>query len=113
MKNFDEVIIFNKKTFSDLLKEIYNNSVSRNKEIKDLIAELPPMDDMAAANVYGPIITGLVREDIKNDENLLKLAGIVSRLMNSNNGEDDGNITEAEKEQLLAEANKLISDIKQ
>ena len=48
---------------------------------------------------------------VKNDEQLIKMATIIQRVIN-NNTTDDGNfgISEEEKNQLLAEMDKLQAD---
>ena len=49
---------------------------------------------------------------VRNDEQLIKMATIVQRVINSSSGEDSLGITEDEKNQLMEELEKLNSDFK-
>ena len=44
---------------------------------------------------------------VRNDEQLIKMATIVQRVVNNSNNEDSLGITEAEKEELIAELDRL------
>ena len=44
---------------------------------------------------------------VRNDEQLIKMATIVQRVVNNSNNEDSLGITEAEKEELMAELDKI------
>ena len=44
---------------------------------------------------------------VRNDEQLIKMATIVQRALNNSSGEDALGITEEEKEELMAELDKL------
>ena len=49
--------IFKGKTFSDLLKEIYDNSTKKEKQINSLIQELRPLvKNIGDATVIVPLI---------------------------------------------------------
>jgi altronate dehydratase len=95
--------IFEGKTFSDLLKNIYDNSSKKEKQIKDLISSLKPMViDTQSALMVVPLIKEYLDVSVKNDDSLIKIAGIVQRAMaNSSNGSDDFVLSESEREQLL------------
>jgi hypothetical protein len=41
--DFNNITIFGKKTFADLLKEIHTNSSNKEKEIRILINNLKPL----------------------------------------------------------------------
>ena len=49
---------------------------------------------------------------VRNDEQLIKMATIVQRVINNSGGEDSLGITEDEKNQLMEELEKLNSDFK-
>lgn len=101
--NFDQVMWGNKK-FSDLLKDIYSNSKEKEKQIKDLIETLKPLvTDAQSALMIVPLIAEHLNVSVKNDEQLVKLAGIVQRAMSSSVDDAAGFIlSEAEKEQLFS-----------
>ena len=102
MGNLDKKI-FDKKKFSDILKEIYDNSKKKETQISVLISELRPLvKDIGDATLIVPLIKEYLEIGVKNDEQLIKMAAIVQRLINSENtGEDNFGISEAEKQALL------------
>ncbi len=109
--DFNSIVLFNKKTFADLLKEIYDNSKNKSKSIKLLLESLPVIVDIGTANTVGPLVVGLIKEDVKNDENLIKLAGLIQRIVSTSNPESDEILTDEEKQQLMGEANSLVKKI--
>ena len=108
MGNFDKKI-FGKKSFSDILKEIYDNSKQKEKQISVLISELRPLiNDIGDATLIVPLIKEYMELGIKNDEHLIKMSAIVQRAMNTNGEGDDAlGITEDEKQALLDTLDKM------
>ena len=83
--------IFEGKTFSDLLKNIYDNSSKKEKQIKDLISSLKPMVvDTQSALMVVPLIKEYFDVGIKNDEQLVKLAAVIQRIISRQNESSDG-----------------------
>ena len=69
--------IFGKKTYSDLLKEIYDNQKKKETQISALINELKPLiSDIGDATMIVPLIKEYMELGIKNDEALIKVATI-------------------------------------
>lgn len=83
--------IFKNKKFSDILEEIYDNSVKKEKQIKALIQELSPLiTTPQQAAIIVPIIKEYLEIAVKNDEALIKMATIVQRVLaNNKSGVDD------------------------
>ena len=107
MGNLDNVI-FGKKKFSDILNEIYDNQKKKEKQISGLISELKPLiSDIGDATLIVPLIKEYMEIGVRNDEQLIKMATIIQRALNNSSGEDSLGITEAEKEELIAELDKL------
>ena len=101
-------IIFGKKKFSDILGEIYQNQKKKETQISGLISELKPLvSDIGDATLIVPLIKDYLEIGVRNDEQLIKMATIVQRALNNSSGEDALGITEAEKEELMAELDKL------
>ena len=102
MGNLDKKI-FGKKKFSDILSEIYDNSKKKEEQISVLISELRPLvKDIGDATLIVPLIKEYLEIGVKNDEQLIKMATIVQRVINSENtGEDNFGISESEKQALL------------
>ena len=96
--------IFDNKNFSDLSKEIYENSKLKKTQIDLLIQEvhgyIQGIEDIA---IVGPVLKELFDVAVKNDDNLLKLATVIQRIM-SKHSTDDSDISllsDAEKEELI------------
>lgn len=103
-------VLFKDKTFSSLLEDIYKNANRKEKEIKALIDQLKPMiQEPGDAMMLVPLLKEYMELAIKNDDALIKMAGIVQRGMNSvSNNDDSGMLSERDKELLFQE----ISGIK-
>jgi hypothetical protein len=100
--------IFGKKKFSDILEEIYNNQKKKEEQISTLISELKPLiQDIGDATLVVPLLKDYLEISVKNDEQLIKMATIIQRAVQSE-GFDDENfgMTEDEKHQLLEEVKK-------
>ena len=97
--------IFDGKNFSDLSKEIYDNSKLKKTQLDLLIQEvhgyIQGIEDIA---LVGPIIKELFDASIKNDDNLLKLATVIQRIMNkqADTVDDTSLLSEDEKEELMS-----------
>jgi hypothetical protein len=104
-------VVFGKKKFSDILSEIYDNQKRKEKQISGLIAELKPLiSDIGDATLIVPLIKEYLEIGVKNDEQLIKMATIIQRALNSSSGEESLGITEEEKQQLMEELEKINSD---
>ena len=109
-----EFELFPGKNLSGLFEDIYNNQINKKKHISEIIHELRKMvrhaGDMA---VIGPIIKDLIDTSVRNDDQLVKLATIAQRIIASNQKSEGetGFLTEAEREQLLAEIEQVQDDI--
>ena len=106
--------IFGSKKFSDILEEIYNNQKKKEEQISTLISELKPLiQDIGDATLVVPLLKEYLEISVKNDEQLIKMATIIQRAVQSDGGDDDNfGMTEAEKQQLLDEVKKYGEDKK-
>lgn len=78
---FAEIELFEGKSYSDLLKEIYDNSVEKRVQIKDLISSLTPLvEGIGDATLLVPLIKEYLEIGVKNDDQLVKLAQLVQRI---------------------------------
>lgn len=76
-----ETVVFGKKTVSDILKEIYDNSRKKDSQINALIGELKPLvDSIGDATLVVPMIKEYIEVGVKNDEHLIKMVALVQRL---------------------------------
>ena len=101
--------VFGKKTYSNLLKEIYDNQKKKEGQIAALISELKPLiQDIGDATMIVPLIKEYMELGIKNDEALIKVATIFQRIFANEGTEENGfGISEEEKDQLLKEITNL------
>lgn len=101
-------IVFGDKKFSDILNEIYDNQKKKEKQITGLISQLKPlMASIEDARAIVPLIKEYLEIGVKNDEQLLKMATIIQRVLNNSSSEDTLGISDEEKQQLMAELEKL------
>jgi len=108
-----ENIIFSNKKFNDILEEIYNNQKKKEKQISTLISELKPLiNDIGDATLIVPLIKEYLEIGVKNDEQLIKMATIIQRMLNNTQTDNGFNISEEEKAQLLAEIGKIHEENK-
>jgi hypothetical protein len=111
--DFNTITLFGKKTFADLLKEIHTNSSNKEKEIRLLIDNLKPFITSAGdAVIIVPLIKDYLDVSVKNDDLLIKMAGIVQRAMNSNQGSDELLLSDSDKEMLFQSMNELDAQVK-
>ena len=97
----------------NILSEIYDNQKKKEKQISGLISELKPLiSDIGDATLIVPLIKDYMEIGVRNDEQLIKMATIVQRVINNSSGENSLGITEDEKNQLMEELEKLNSEFK-
>ena len=106
--------IFEGKTFQDLTKDIYENSQKKKLQIDLLIQEIhgfiTTIDDVV---MVAPIIKEYMDASIKNDEHLVKLAGVLQRIISKSSGADDESmlLSDAEKEELMGTLQDTVNDL--
>tara|TARA_R110002012_G_scaffold4681_2_gene21528 strand:+ start:4209 stop:4547 length:339 start_codon:yes stop_codon:yes gene_type:complete len=105
--------VFGDKKFSDLLEEIYQNQKKRDTQVVALISELKPLvQEIGDATLIVPLIKEYMEIGVKNDDALIKMATIVQRALQNQNEDGGLGISEEEKEQLLAEMEKISKENK-
>ena len=103
-------IIFDDKSFSDLLKEIHKNQSKKSKQLASLIAELRPLiTSLGDATVVVPLIKEYMEISVKNDDQLIKMAAIVQRLSTGTSTTGDGGMLTEEEIQQLQDVAEEIS----
>ena len=111
----NEKEIFEGKTFQDLTKDIYENPTKRKVQIDLLISEIhgfiTTIDDVV---LVAPIIKEYMDTAVRNDEHLVKLAGVLQRIISkSAGGVDDESmlLSDAEKEELMGTLQDTVNDL--
>ena len=112
MKSKDE--IFEGKSFQYLTHDIYKNTTDRKKQIDLLISEIhgfiTTIDDVV---LVAPIIKEYMDVAVKNDDNLLKLATVIQRIMSKHQIDDSdiGLLSDDEKEELMNSLEEAAADL--
>ena len=108
-------ILFDDKSFSDLLKEIHGNQKKKAKQLASLIAELRPLvQSLGDATVVVPLIKEYMEISVKNDDQLIKMAAIVQRLSTSMSQNGDGGLlTDEEMNQLMDVAEEISKTVEE
>ena len=106
--------IFDGKTFQDLTKDIYENTTKRKVQIDLLISEIhgfiTTIDDVV---MVAPIIKEYMDTAVRNDEHLVKLAGVLQRIISKSSGESDESmlLSDEEKEELMGTLQDTVDDL--
>ena len=107
--------IFEGKSLSSLFKDIYDNTKHNRKQLDVLTRELVQfIKDGDTAIQIVPMIKEYLEINVKNDDQLVKMAGIVQRLISAESRggvEDEYGLSDAEKQQLLTGIEDTIKDI--
>jgi hypothetical protein len=110
----DEKEIFEGKTFQDLTKDIYENTTKRKVQIDLLISEIhgfiTTIDDVV---LVAPIIKEYMDTAVRNDEHLVKLAGVLQRIISKSQGDSDESmlLSDEEKEELMGTLQDTVNDL--
>ena len=107
--------LFEGKSLSSLFKDIYNNTQHNRKQLDVLTKELVQyIKDGDTAVQIVPMIKEYLEINVKNDDQLVKMAGIVQRLVSAESrgaSEDEFGLSEEEKSQLINNLEESILDI--
>ena len=98
--------IFEGKSLSDVFKDIYDNSKTNKQQLEVLMKEVVGfIKDGDTAIQIIPMLKEYLEINVKNDEQLVKLATVVQRIIASekrvSDSGDEFGLTEAEKSQLM------------
>ena len=110
----DNKEIFEGKTFQDLTKDIYENTTKRKVQIDLLISEIhgfiTTIDDVV---MVAPIIKEYMDTAVRNDEHLVKLAGVLQRIISKSQGDNDESmlLSDEEKEELMGTLQDTVNDL--
>ena len=107
--------LFEGKSLSSLFKDIYDNSKHNKTQLEMLVKEVAGFikdGDMAVQLI--PMIKEYLEINVKNDEQLVKLATVVQRLIAAEakgGAESEFGLSEKEKEQLLTSIDDVVVDL--
>ena len=107
--------LFEGKSLSSLFKDIYDNTQFNRKQLDVLTKELVQfIKDGDTAVQIVPMIKEYLEINVRNDDQLVKMAGIVQRLISAEgktSSEDEYGLSDEEKQQLLSGIETSIKDI--
>ena len=92
--------VFEGKSLSDVFKDIYDNSKTNKKQLEVLMKEVVGFikDGDTAVQII-PMLKEYLEINVKNDEQLVKLATIVQRMATAGNkGDEDDNFMLSDRE---------------
>jgi hypothetical protein len=111
MSNFDEVTLFGNTSLADLFKQIHRNNKDIDKQINELIDNIKPLatSNAGSAVMLMPTVKDLIDVNVKNNDQLLKMAGIAQRAasVNASTGNELINMDEINA---LIEDQKIIQE---
>jgi len=105
----NDIEIYKNKKFSDLCKDIVTNSESNRDQLDILISDLRSLIKSANdALLIVPLIKEYFDVRVKNDEQLVKLAAVIQKIVTRQVINPDGSaggfiLTDEEKKQLMQE----------
>jgi len=108
--------IFKGKTLGDVFKDIYDNSHTNKKQLEVLMKEVVGfIKDGDSAIQIIPMLKEYLEINVKNDEQLVKLATIVQRITAAEgrataDGDEFG-LSESEKEQLMDAIEENVQEL--
>ena len=105
MNDFNEVKLFGSTSLADVFKQIHKNNKDINKQIEDITINLSKLckDNVGTSMAVIPLIKDLLDVEVKNNDQLVKMAGIAQRTTNSNKNENNDLINYEEIKILLQE----------
>ena len=109
MANFDDVTVFDGMSLSDLFKKIHKNNKDIDKQIGEFIETMKPMatSNAGSAVMLMPTVKDLIDVNVKNNEQLIKMAAIAQRAATVSNNSNNELIDMSEIEALLAEQKEV------
>ena len=107
--------IFDGKSLSDLFKDIYDNTTRNKTQLEVLMKEVTGFikDGDTAVQII-PMLKEYLEINVKNDDQLVKMAAVVQRIIaveNKGGSEDEFGLSDKEKEQLMGALEDAASDL--
>tara|TARA_B100000085_G_scaffold208993_1_gene192844 strand:+ start:186 stop:572 length:387 start_codon:yes stop_codon:yes gene_type:complete len=107
--------LFEGKSLSDVFKDIYDNTEKNRQQLDILTKELVGhIKDGDTAVQLVPMIKEYLEINVKNDDQLVKIAAIVQRLLSAEakgGSEESFALSESEKEQLMKAVEETADDV--
>jgi hypothetical protein len=110
--NFDDITLFGKTSLSDIFKQIHKNNKDVDNQISELVNVLKPLasSNAGSAVMLMPTVKDLIDVNVKNNEQLIKMAGIAQRASSNNSSNSDSSFFDMSEIQSLLEEQKHIQE---
>ena len=107
--------IFEGKSLSGLFKDIYENTKTNKEQLEVLMKEVVGFikDGDTAVQII-PMLKEYLEINVKNDDQLVKVAAIVQRIIaaeSKGGSEEEFGLSDAEKEQLMGAIEEAATDL--
>jgi len=107
--------IFEGKSLSDLFKDIYENTKTNKEQLEVLMKEVVDFikDGDTAVQII-PMLKEYLEINVKNDDQLVKVAAIVQRIIaaeSKGGSEEEFGLSDKEKEQLMGAIEEAATDL--
>ena len=107
--------IFEGKSLSGLFKDIYENTKTNKTQLEVLMKEVVGFikDGDTAVQII-PMLKEYLEINVKNDDQLVKVAAIVQRIIaaeSKGGSEEEYGLSDAEKEQLMGAIEEAATDL--
>ena len=107
--------LFEGKSLSDVFKDIYDNTEKNRQQLDVLTRELVQyIKDGDTAVQIVPMLKEYLEINVKNDDQLVKIAAIVQRLLSAEakgGSEESFALSDTEKEQLMKAVEDTAEDV--
>ena len=107
--------LFEGKSLSDVFKDIYDNTEKNRQQLDVLTRELVQyIKDGDTAVQIVPMLKEYLEINVKNDDQLVKIAAIVQRLLSAEakgGSEESFALSDTEKEQLMKAVEETAEDV--
>tara|TARA_R110000822_G_scaffold34797_2_gene98563 strand:+ start:155 stop:547 length:393 start_codon:yes stop_codon:yes gene_type:complete len=105
MANFDDIKLFGDTSLSDIFKQAHKRTKDTDRQINDLIDTLKPLasSNAGSAVMLMPTVKDLIDVNVKNNEQLIKMAGIAQRAATSTSSNSVDMFDPSEIQQLIDE----------
>ena len=107
--------LFEGKSLSDVFKDIYENTEKNRQQLDVLTRELVSfIKDGDTAIQIVPMLKEYLEINVKNDDQLVKIAAIVQRLLSAETrggSEDAFGLSDKEKDQLMKAVEESAQDV--
>ena len=90
MADFDDIKLFGETSLSDIFKQIHKNNKKIDGQIEGLVAALKPLVNSAGeAVMVMPVVKDLIDVNVKNNDQLVKIASIAQGASSASAGDDN------------------------